>query len=184
MKNQSIRITGAIVLFGAMLLSLACPGGPQDNTKNSEQTTEPETELADDTCTVGTTSEKITKLKNKIKNNIDGNTALKNQFDNSDFTFDVAEDSYGNIVLNVSGKLSGDGKILEDLNKTFKSYLKKSCVVKVTFAESGSPASAVSRFEWGLCEEPMVPCNGECKTSCATASPAPPDANTNSTEAN
>lgn len=181
MKNRLTAITFAAILFAAVLLSLSCKDTSQNNTmsnttanntvanvnqNNSVQNSESVSTLAFD-CN-GTNEQKITKVNAKMLQNIQGDLDLQKQYSNGKFNFNVAENS-GNVVLYIWGRVHTEKEDkVDDLNKTFKKFVKKGCVAKVIFGEPAKDKATTSQgFEYSLCEYPNEVCsNGECRLGC------------------
>lgn len=180
MKRMTIRIAASSILLSAFLLSLAC-SGPQTTDQNSNRSNSAtnsnsnSASLAPPDCS-GSPADKIVKIKDGVKKNIDKDPGLKKQHDaGGGFTYDVKEDPPGSnqIVMTFSGRVGGQDQMLS-LVGTANGYMRKGCVDKVSFASPGAPAAA-GGFEWQACDYPNVPCpGGQCLPSCM-----PVGANTN-----
>jgi hypothetical protein len=169
MTKMTIRIALSAIFFSAILLTLACPD-PQTtnqnaNRSNSATNSNSDALVAAD-CSGGNMADKIKKVKDGVKRNIDNDGKLKLQHDAGWFTYVVAEDPVSHqMVMTFSGRIGGENE-MKDLVATTNGYMKKGCVDRVTFGAMQGPLVAEG-FEWSACDYPTRPCpNGECREVC------------------
>ncbi|MCC7306091.1 MAG: hypothetical protein IT173_00880 [Acidobacteria bacterium] len=186
--NELIRMSLAMVVFGAIVLSLACG----NNTQNSN-TAANGTEAVSDPCGAPNADAKIAALKQRIARDIqsDGYTKLEQQLNDKKFGFDLVKFSSRDLIeLRLYGRVLGKGKgdketTMENFFDVIDDYLREGCIQKVTISEKPAGAEAVpGGFEWQLCEYPDVYCDGVCKPSCPLPDAMPPAASNSNSSTN
>ena len=184
MKTKQSRLTIAMIVFGSVFLSLACNSGPQ-NSQNQNEDNANTTGVFDGPCKEGTVDRRIEKLRDKLKNILEHDDELKEQYIAGDFKVDYVnvDDKY--IEVYVHGRMSGNDS-LKRFTDILNDFMKAKCVARVLFVPpptptvtptstpTSTPAEQTGEadrrdlrtkpgFEWGTCEYPQVPCaNGEC----------------------
>ncbi len=176
MKNRLTAITLATILFAAVLMSLSCQDASQNtnntmanntamnaNQSNSDQNSDSDSTLGED-CTGKNVEARKRKVFGKIEGNIKGNPFLDKQYSNNRFDFDVVVNNEDLVVYFWGVVLTKKEDKVDDLNRTFKKFVKNGCVSKVVFGEPPNDRATVLRgFEYELCESPNEVCsNGTC----------------------
>ena len=188
MKKQLSITLLTIVSLAAVLLNLSCGGVPQNNTAvsnaangsaapsntaaNSTAQSSPTPVVTD--CS-GDASGKQKIIKDGIEDNIKKDGKLYSQYTAKKFGFEPVMDANGDAALYIWGSIFTSGKDLDNLNKTYKDFVKKGCVTKVAFTSAPAKIADVSTLEFNLCEAPNQICpDGTCREVCVKK-----DANTN-----
>ena len=174
MKNRLVKIAFANILLAAVLMSLSCADVPQNKTAINtpsnntvvQNTNKPEsTDILEVDCS-GDAPVKKQKIKDGIKSNIDKDNDLKYQLKKR-FDFEPVVDSTGDAVLYIWGNVFTSAKNLNQLNKTYESFVKKGCVTKVVFDKAPGMQTLNGGFEFELCEAPLQICpDGTCQQTC------------------
>lgn len=176
MKNQFTSALLTVVLFASALLNLSCNTTQKGNASpinttsanntsvNSAQNSPPSV-LTD--CSGDPTGKKD-KIKKGVGDNIKKDKNLDPQYNAKKFDFEPVIESSGDATLYIWGSVYTSVADLDNLNKTYKDYMKKGCVTKVAFNSApGAPASILP-FEFNICEHPNQICsNGICAENCA-----------------
>lgn len=183
MKHRLIAKIFAVISLAAVIASLSCTDAPQNNTANKINTagndvggnsnTETGSSANDPDCS-GDASVKQKKIKDGVKANIDKKDPLKYQYPNN-FEYEPVMGANDDATLYIWGKILTSRQDLDELNKTYKGFIKKGCVTKVVFAPAPNVKATASGFDFELCESPHQVCsNGTCQQTCPKI-----DANTN-----
>ena len=168
MKNRSIRVVLAAVIFGALLWTLACNSGKEVSNKDESSGARSDTaELTKGPCTVAS-------VQSDINSVIDADPVLKFQRSQGKFDITVQSDSSSVISMTIKGMVFGADKTgaatMRSLFKAIEKHMRKGCVQRVYFDPTGTATTTSARgFEWQLCESPAVSCpDGSCSTSGCT----------------
>ncbi len=195
MKNGSIRIGAATLLFVSFLLSLSCGETPR-STNTPQNTNEAETkdvELATNAsktpdipgeskaCGISDFELKRTAVENRIAQNIVNDSELRDMYrgkpnENKDPVFDfrvVVTKHQGTpkfLTVYVAGHINKSGK-MDDFANKIKNMMVVNCVHTVVFLPWGtnldSPAERSSGFRWHYCDYPNQACSdGSCQATC------------------
>lgn len=186
MKSRSIKVALPMTVVLAVFLSiLSCGPGPQNTNQNLNQNQNQngiETKTAavafDSACDEGDIETRRQSAQDKIDRELAGDDELK------DGRVKILVKTVGTSYLEalVEGRAAGDDE-LEDVSRILRKFMKRKCVLRVSFVPTGTipPFTSSVRgesFEWNACEWPTVACpNGECASSCPSLSP---QANNNS----
>jgi hypothetical protein len=168
MKNGSIRPALALVVYGVLLLSLAC--GTAQNTSQNQGNSKTAATL-NSACDEPNIGLKITKIQDNIIKQIMDDPELRAQYQAGKFGISVAKGAGGDFAeVFIKGEVSGRNEF-EDLVGIIDDYMTQGCVFQVYTIRSGpSSIRDPNDFEWSICEYPMVACpTGECKADCGTA---------------
>ncbi|MEP7213315.1 MAG: hypothetical protein ABI791_09585 [Acidobacteriota bacterium] len=167
MKNKSIRVALATVIFGALLWSLACNSGKQVSNQDQSSASRSDTaELTKGPCTVSS-------VQNDVNSAIGANNVLNFQRSQGKFDITVQNDSSSVISMTIKGKVIGEDEnsaaTLKGVFKAIEKHVRKGCVQRVYFEPAGTTTTAARGFEWQLCESPAVSCpDGSCSNSGCT----------------
>jgi len=187
MKSRSTEVALLLtVILAVLVFMLSCGTAPQNTTQNQNQNqgvagAEPtDIIIHDPACDE---SNIATRLKDS-QDNINAELAKDKQLKDGRVKVLVKAVGTGYLEAIVEGQALG-GDELEDLSRILRKFMKKNCVLKVSFVPSGtippSPSTKGDYFEWSACEYPKVACpNGECQDPpCVSLTPPPGNANAN-----
>ena len=178
MRNRvNTRILTA-VLLAVFLVSLSCndasqnkpsPNLTNNTAANNTAQNSPTPVTAD--CS-GDEPTKLKKIKDGVRNNIKKDSKLESQYANKRFEIESQVKSTGSddAILYIWGKVYTSANDLNELNKTYKDFMKKGCVTNVIFGPPPPvPANPARQpdFEYELCEAPNKICgDGSCQSVC------------------
>lgn len=162
MKNKSTRAAIAMIVFGAVLFSLACGTGNQN--QNSASVSPAGT--LDAACGKQDLNQKLIDVQDSIAAAIGTDAELKTRVK---FKVRKVKDTYLEVLL--EGYAGGKDEI-GDLSKILNRLMEKKCVLTVRFVPTGTLLTIadqdVGGFEWSACEFPKQACpNGECMDPCS-----------------
>ena len=193
MKCRAIRaavvLTGVLALFGLMM---SCGTAPKDENKNQAvagDSANASAIIKDPACDETNTNTKIELAQNRIDTALAGD----NELGEGRVKVLVRKSTDGNYLeALVEGYAGGEDEV-DDLTRILRKFMRKNCVLRVTFVPagtvppaaangSGSPAGLRREaFEWSGCEYPKVVCpNGECCDGKSTSNSNSPANNSNS----
>lgn len=172
MKNESVRGTIALTVFGTFLLSLAC-GTPAGNTNQPNGNVG----LGGDTCTQPTAPQKAAEVEAKVRAKLLADPILAKHYVSPGGTDDppplklfVRPGQYNFVEVEFQGDVSGSKK-LEAVIDILDDFMHKGCVQKVALRSipvAGEPIrDGQYAFIWNYCPHPTRPCDtGECHEVC------------------
>ncbi len=173
MKNDLLKFSLTNILLAVCLFMMSCGEAAQ----NKPPANNAANNAANNTVAQNNTNETVPDEKcdgDKVKTVQDGMEAkinakniLKYQY-KKNFDFKPVADANNNVTVYIWGKLYTDKKELDELNKTYKGFLKKGCIANVIFdQEPNTKSQAAPGFEYGLCEAPNQVCSdGTCQQNC------------------
>lgn len=174
MKKKLSNIALAGILLVSVLASLSCTDVPQNKAvvnapannsvvQNNFNKTEPG--ISDADCS-GDPTVKKKKIKDGIGAKINGYSGLKDQLKKR-FDFEPVVDSNGDAVLYIWGDVFTSAGNLDQLNKSYESYVKKGCVIQIVFDKAPGAKELNGGFKFDLCEAPNQVCSdGSCQQAC------------------
>lgn len=175
MKKQLSITLLAIVILAAVLLNLSCGGTSPNNTSVSNvangnaapgTTAQSSQTFADPDCS-GDATGKQKKIKDGIKDNIKKDGKLESQHMAKNFDFEPVVDAKGDATLYIWGNIFTARNDLDNLNKTYKDFVKKGCVTKVIFTSAPTMPASAAGFSFSSCEAPNQICSdGSCQEVC------------------
>jgi hypothetical protein len=175
MKKQLSITLLTIVSLAAVLLNLSCGGTQQNNIAGSNavnsNVTPGNTAQSNRTnvtadCS-GDTPAKQKKIKDGIRDNIKNQKKLDYQYVAKKFDFEPVVGTNGDATLYIWGSVLTAANDVDDLNKTYKDFMKRGCVVKVLFTSPPERLTTEARFNFTLCEAPNQICpDGTCQEVC------------------
>jgi len=175
MKKQLSITLLTIVSLAAVLLNLSCSGTPQNNTavNNAANGTAAPSNMAQSSQTFadpdcsGDAPAKQKKIKDGIKDNIKKDGKLESQHMAKNFDFEPVLDANGDATLYIWGNIFTSRNDLDNLNKTYRDFVKKGCVTKVAFTSAPTMSASAAAFYFTLCEAPNQICpDGTCQEYC------------------
>lgn len=194
-KRLTITMVGVLAL-GAMLLGLSCSPPAQNNTNtgpgNNAATIN--SNVSANSGAVAPTADPCTDpdkpgaVAKQLEDDIKANGKLRKQFEKKSFRFRIypglEPDSLHLFLAGVVGDPDGMGGLAAIIKKVGK----KKCVERVFFVtDNVIPASAEAAktaltsgryFEWMItCQDPNIPCLGECKPADQCTAAVIPGAN-------
>lgn len=172
MKNHLFKFSLINVLLAAALFMMSCaetaPNKPPANNasnnasnsaanntvQNNTNQTEP-----DENCD----GDKVTLVTQGMEAKINAKNNLKYQY-KTNFDFKAVADANNNVTVYIWGKFFTDKRELDELNKTYKGFVKRGCIAKVIFDQEPTIKTLDPGFEYSLCEAPNKVCSdGSCR---------------------
>ena len=196
MKNERSRNILTLIVFGCMVMSLAC--GTDSRTDNRSVVSNADSADAPDgdrssICPANASfQDKKTNITTYIENELTKLDKLKQQ-KGAGFDYEIIPVTPQQLLeIKVTGFVRGAGKqetTFEDFLDIIDGLMKKGCIDRVTFHQGISIQNELPRdgFEWQACEPPNVYCaNGVCQQNCSNldTNSANTGANTNSSNSN
>jgi hypothetical protein len=192
MQCNAIRVAailaGVLALFG---LIISCGTAPKDGNQNqgiAGDSANASAIIKDSACDETNTNTKIELAQNRINAAL----AADDELGEGRVKVLVRKSAAGNYLeALVEGSAGGEDEV-DDLTRILRKFMRKNCVLRVTFVPTGTvpPAAANGSggssglrgedFEWSGCEHPKVVCpNGECCDPTITSNTNSPANNSN-----
>jgi hypothetical protein len=172
MKKQTGIFLLAVVLLGSLLLNPSCDSTTKNNSNsnsasnNSAQSNTNQSVATAPDCS-GNGNIKKQKIKDGVTLKIRGNPKLDPQYRANNFYFDPVIEANDEATLYIWGKIYTSANDVDDLNKTYKDFMKRGCVSKVVFTSPPTTTAVSNRFEFNICEAPNQICSdGSCREVC------------------
>ncbi len=111
--------------------------------------------------------DKKQKIKDGVTAKIRANSKLDYQYVANKFYFDPVIEANDEATLYIWGNIYTSANDVDDLNKTYKDFVKRGCVSKVVFTSPPTTTATGEKFEFNVCEAPNQICSdGSCREVC------------------
>lgn len=176
MKNNLLKFSLINILLAGVLFMMSCGEKPQNKPPVPAPANNAANNTSNNTAALNNTNQnepdekcdgdKVTLVKNGMEAKINAKNNLKYQY-KTNFDFKPVADANNNVTVYIWGKFFTDKKELDELNKTYKGFVKKGCIERVIFDQEPTIKTLDPGFEYSLCEAPNQVCSdGTCQQNC------------------